>query len=170
MVGRPQMDCFTSLAMTREIVIARHAVPKQSITRTTMDCFRLAMLGVAMTGSVWHGQTPNVIATQSEAKGKQSMRLMKQPAVYIVANRRNGTLYTGVASDLIKRAWQHRESVIPGFASRYGGKFLVWHEFHATMIGAIAREKQIKGGSRQAKIDLIEHANPDWADLCETLF
>ena len=95
---------------------------------------------------------------------------MKQPAVYIVTSHRNGTLYTGVTSDLIKRAWQHREAVVPGFASRHGCKRLVWHEFHPTMLGAIAREKQIKGGSRQAKIDLIEWANPDWTDLYETLF
>ena len=80
---------------------------------------------------------------------------MKQPAVYIMANRRNGTLYTGVTSDLVQRVWQHRESEVPGFASRYGCTMLVWYELHDEMTAAIAREKQIKGGSRKKKLALI---------------
>lgn len=70
-----------------------------------------------------------------------------QPFVYIMANRRNGTLYTGVTSDLQRRAYEHREGLIPGFMTRYGCKLLVWYEPHASMIDAIAREKQIQGGS-----------------------
>ena len=90
---------------------------------------------------------------------------MKQPAVYIMANRRNGTLYTGVTSSLIHRVWQHREGVTSGFTKRYGCKLLVWYELHAIMPDAIAREKQIKAGSRADKLRLIETMNPDWHDL-----
>jgi putative endonuclease len=88
-----------------------------------------------------------------------------QPVVYIMASRRNGTLYTGVTSNLQRRVHQHREGLIPSFTSRYGCKLLVWYEPHASMIDAIAREKQIQGGSRKKKLDLIEAVNPDWRDL-----
>jgi putative endonuclease len=94
---------------------------------------------------------------------------VKQPAVYIMANRRNGTLYTGVTSNLVKRAWQHRESVVDGFTKRHGCKILVWFEPHDTMETSIAREKQIKGGSRAKKLALIEAQNPDWQDLFEQI-
>ncbi|MCU4161327.1 hypothetical protein AiwAL_14655 [Acidiphilium sp. AL] len=79
-------------------------------------------------------------------------------------------VWSGPALYVIASEAEAIEAVVPGFASRYGCKRLVWHEFHPTMLGAIAREKRIKGGSRQAKIDLIERANPDWTDLYETLF
>jgi putative endonuclease len=88
-----------------------------------------------------------------------------QPAVYIVASRRNGTLYVGVTSNLVQRAWQHREGVVDGFSKRYGCKLLVWFELHSTMENAILREKQIKGGSRKRKLALIEADNPQWRDL-----
>ena len=88
-----------------------------------------------------------------------------QPSVYLVANRRNGAIYTGVTSDLAKRIWQHRQGEVDGFTKRYGCKSLVWYELHATMEYAIAREKQIKAGSRRKKVALIEAANPDWRDL-----
>ena len=94
---------------------------------------------------------------------------MKQPAVYIMANKRNGTLYTGVTSDLAQRIYQHREAVAPGFTSRYGCKMLVWYEPHNDMASAIGREKQIKGGSRGKKLALIEAMNPRWRDLYEEL-
>jgi putative endonuclease len=90
---------------------------------------------------------------------------VKRPVVYIMASKRNGTLYTGVTSSLVHRAWQHREGVSDGFTKRYGCKLLVWFEIHATMPDAIAREKQIKGGSRAKKLALIETTNPDWRDL-----
>jgi putative endonuclease len=90
---------------------------------------------------------------------------VKQPAVYIMANRRNGTLYVGVTSDLVQRTWQHREGLVDGFTSRYGCKLLVWFEFAGTMDAAIGREKQIKGGSRRKKLDMIERSNSDWRDL-----
>jgi predicted GIY-YIG superfamily endonuclease len=94
---------------------------------------------------------------------------MRRPAVYIMANRRNGTLYVGVTSNLPQRAWQHRMGLAPGFTSTYGCKTLVWYELHGTMLVAIAREKQIKGGSRKKKLALIEALNPIWRDLYEEL-
>jgi len=90
---------------------------------------------------------------------------VKQPCVYIMASKRNGTLYTGVTSDLPKRAYEHREGLVPGFSSKYGCKLLVWHEPHDTMANAIMREKQIKAGSRKTKLALIEALNPNWDDL-----
>jgi putative endonuclease len=92
-----------------------------------------------------------------------------RPAVYIMANKRNGTLYTGVTSNLVHRVHQHREGLAPGFTSRYGCRMLVWYEVHEQMILAIAREKQIKGGSRRKKLALIEAMNPHWRDLHEEL-
>lgn len=86
-----------------------------------------------------------------------------------MASRRNRTLYTGVTSDLVQRVYQHHTSAIPGFTSRYGCKLLVWYEQHEHMQSAIAREKQIKGGSRKDKLALIEAMNPDWCDLYESL-
>ena len=95
---------------------------------------------------------------------------MKQPAVYIMANKRNGTLYTGVTSDLPRRAFEHREGLISGFTTRYGCKYLVWFEVHDHIMNAITREKQIKGGSRRRTLALIEATNPDWRDLFDDLF
>jgi putative endonuclease len=90
---------------------------------------------------------------------------MKSPAVYIMASQRNGTLYTGVTSDLVQRVWQHRTGVTEGFTKRYGCKMLVWYDVGSDMMGAIQREKQIKAGSRAKKLGLIEAINPEWADL-----
>ncbi len=92
---------------------------------------------------------------------------MKQPCVYIMANKRNGTLYTGVTSNLPKRAFEHREGLVTGFSKKYGCKMLVWYELHESMIEAITREKQIKAGSREKKLALIEALNPTWNDLYE---
>jgi putative endonuclease len=88
-----------------------------------------------------------------------------QPAVYIMASKRNGTIYVGVTSDLVRRAWQHREGSADGFTRRHGCKLLVWFELHSTMEHAIMREKQIKAGSRKRKLALIEADNPQWRDL-----
>ena len=82
-----------------------------------------------------------------------------------MASKRNGTLYTGVTSDLVKRVWQHRTGVAEGFTQRYGCKLLVWYEVGGDMDHAIQREKQIKAGSRAKKISLIETMNPEWRDL-----
>ena len=94
---------------------------------------------------------------------------MRTPAVYIMANKRNGTIYTGVTSNLSRRAWEHREGVVAGFTTRYGCKLLVWCEFYETMPDAIAREKQIKAGSGKKKLALIEASNPAWRDLYDEL-
>jgi putative endonuclease len=94
---------------------------------------------------------------------------VKQPAVYIMASKRNGTLYTGVTSHLIQRAWQHREGVADGFTKRYACRMLVWYELADTMEAAILREKQIKAGSRAKKLALIEAVNPEWRDLFEEI-
>jgi putative endonuclease len=85
-----------------------------------------------------------------------------------MANKKNGTLYTGVTSDLVKRVWQHKNDAT-GFTGRYKCKMLVWYEVHATMISAIEREKRLKGGSRAAKGILISTNNPDWNDLYASL-
>ena len=90
---------------------------------------------------------------------------MREPAVYIMASRRIGTLYTGVTSDLSRRVYEHREHRVPGFTARYGCTLLVWYERYERMVDAIAREKQIKGGSRAKKLALIEALNPQWRDL-----
>ena len=90
---------------------------------------------------------------------------MKQPCVYLLASRRNGTLYVGVTSDLVKRVWEHREDLAEGFTKRYGVHMLVWYELHDSMEAAIRREKTIKGWKRRWKLELIEKQNPGWRDL-----
>ena len=90
---------------------------------------------------------------------------MRRFFVYILASRKDGTLYTGVTSNLPRRAWEHRESVVSGFTKRYSVKRLVYVEEHATAETAIKREKAIKSWPRQWKIDLIEKDNPNWFDL-----
>ena len=94
---------------------------------------------------------------------------MREPAVYIMASERNGTLYVGVTSDIGRRAYEHREGLVPGFTTRYQCKVLVWFEFYERMTDAIEREKQIKAGSRKLKLRLIEESNPECKDLFETL-
>jgi putative endonuclease len=89
----------------------------------------------------------------------------KQPCVYILASRPNGTLYIGVTSNLIGRVYQHRENLIAGFTKRYDVHNLVWYEVHEQMESAILREKQLKNWSRIAKKRLIELNNPKWRDL-----
>ena len=90
---------------------------------------------------------------------------MKQPCVYILASARNGTLYTGVTSDLLSRAWQHKSDLVEGFTKRYAIHTLVWFEMHVDMEAAIAREKTVKGWKRAWKLRLIESTNPRWQDL-----
>jgi putative endonuclease len=97
------------------------------------------------------------------------MNSPKQPAVYILASKRNGTLYTGVTSDLLKRIWQHRNKVIDGFTQKYSVHMLVYYELADEMTAAISREKQIKGGSRAKKLAMIESVNPEWRDLYDDI-
>jgi putative endonuclease len=89
----------------------------------------------------------------------------KIPCVYILANKRNGTIYTGVTSNLNKRVLEHKNNVVKGFTEKYNVHNLVYYETTDTMFNAIEREKQIKAGSRKKKIDLIEKNNPEWKDL-----
>ena len=90
---------------------------------------------------------------------------MKQPHVYILASRRNGTLYTGVTSNLPQRVWHHKNDLAEGFTKRYGVHTLVWYETHETMESAMTREKALKEWNRAWKIRLIEANNPTWRDL-----
>jgi putative endonuclease len=92
--------------------------------------------------------------------------MTKQPAVYILASRRNGTLYIGVTSDLVTRVWQHKKDVVEGFTQKYGVHTLVYYEMHAGMAEAIRREKQ---WNRAWKIELLEAKNPQWVDLWPTI-
>jgi len=94
----------------------------------------------------------------------------KQPAVYIVTNKINGTLYTGVTSNLVNRIWQHKNKVTKGFSSKYALKSLVYFELCDDMYEAITREKQIKAGSRQMKLKLISGINPEWKDLYADIY
>ncbi len=89
--------------------------------------------------------------------------------VYILASRRNGTLYIGMTDDLSRRVYQHRTGEIAGFTRRYGVKLLVWYDVSDTRSAAFARERQMKEWQRAWKIDLIQRSNPNWSDLYETL-
>jgi putative endonuclease len=89
----------------------------------------------------------------------------KQPTVYVLASKRNGTLYIGVTSDLRKRVWEHKNDVVEGFTRRYGVHQLVYYELHEDMVSAIRREKQMKKWNRAWKLSLIEKHNTDWRDL-----
>ena len=88
-----------------------------------------------------------------------------QPAVYIMASQKNGTLYTGVTANLARRVWEHREGLIPGFTEQHRVRRLVWYGAHDRMASAYLAEKRIKRWRRAWKIELIEEENPDWRDL-----
>ena len=95
------------------------------------------------------------------------MRSDFSPTVYLLASKRNGTLYAGVTSNLLARIQQHRFGAVRGFTREYGVKLLVWFEQHPTMDAAITREKRIKKWNRAWKLELIESSNADWRDLAE---
>ncbi len=95
--------------------------------------------------------------------------MQKSYFVYLVASRRNGTLYIGVTNNLARRIGEHKAKHVEGFTKRYDVNLLVWFEEHADIHGAIAREKQLKGWNRAWKIRLIQKANPDWADLFDKI-
>jgi len=98
------------------------------------------------------------------------MKRELHPCVYIMTNQYNSVLYTGVTSNLLRRVAEHKDKTISGFTSKYHVIKFVLYEDYATMEEAIAREKQIKGGSRQKKIDLIKSKNPEWKDLYDEFF
>jgi putative endonuclease len=95
--------------------------------------------------------------------------IMKQFFVYILCSKQNGTLYTGVTSDLIKRVYEHRNNLAVGFTKKYSVHRLVWYEMHGAAETAIPREKQIKKWNRKWKLHLIEQVNPEWKDLYDEL-
>ena len=95
--------------------------------------------------------------------------MKREPCVYILASRRNGTLYVGVTSNIVKRVWEHKNDVGEGFTKRYRVHTLVWCEVHNSMESAIVREKNIKDWKRRWKLELVERMNPDWRDLYEEL-
>jgi putative endonuclease len=94
---------------------------------------------------------------------------MKQSYVYILASKRNGTLYVGVTSDLIKRIYDHKQNVVEGFTQKYNVHNLVYYEVYNDMEEAISREKQIKKWNRKWKLSLIEEMNPEWRDLYQEI-
>jgi putative endonuclease len=89
--------------------------------------------------------------------------------VYILASRRNGTLYIGMTDNLARRVWQHRSDAVPGFTRKYGVKTLVWYELHESREAAFQRERQLKKWNRAWKLELIERLNPTWRDLTDEL-
>jgi putative endonuclease len=93
----------------------------------------------------------------------------RSPCVYILASKKNGTLYIGVTSDLMKRVWEHKNDLVEGFTKEYGVHRLVYFEMIEDMASAIQREKQMKKWNRDWKIELIEKDNPEWADLYDSL-
>jgi putative endonuclease len=95
--------------------------------------------------------------------------MIRQPTVYILASKRNGTLYIGVTSNLPKRVWEHKSDFMEGFTKKYGVHRLVYYELHENLESAINREKQLKRWRRAWKLDLIEQQNPGWKDLWEEI-
>jgi putative endonuclease len=93
----------------------------------------------------------------------------RQPCVYMLASKRNGTLYTGVTSNLLKRVWEHKNNLVEGFTNKYGVHTLVWYELHNTMDSAIQREKAIKNWKRAWKLKVIEKMNSHWRELYSDL-
>ena len=106
-----------------------------------------------------------VPSRHSREGGNPALKGMKQPAVYILASQRNGTLYIGVTSDLMQRVWQHKNDVVEGFTQKYGVHLLVYYELHDDMENAILREKRLKKWNRDWKLRLIEEKNPEGNDL-----
>jgi len=98
------------------------------------------------------------------------MKRELHPCIYIMTNEYKTVLYTGVTSNLLRRVSEHKDKMVSGFTSKYKVIKLVYYENYPTMPEAIVREKQIKGGSRQKKIDLINSMNPKWKDLYEDFF
>jgi len=118
-------------------------------------------LGGSIPSTVMAGLVPAIHAVQ--------MTAMRGGWVYIVTNRPNGTLYTGVTNDLARRIWEHREGIYEGFTKQYGLKRLVWHERYDDIRAAIQRERNMKHWRRAWKVRLILDLNPDWRDLYDEL-
>jgi|GEM_PF-491541 len=125
------------------------------------------MLNQVQHDGLGDGVTINVIPNLIRDPSIYKISFMKPGYVYIMANKPYGTLYIGVSSDLMTRCFQHKEGTIPGFTKTYGTKTLVYYEAHDRIDDAILREKKLKNWHRDWKIDLINHANPDWKDLSQ---
>ena len=97
------------------------------------------------------------------------MKASMRPCVYILASKRNGTLYVGVTNDVVRRVWEHKNNVVEGFTKKYGVHDLVYFELHETMPDAILREKQMKRWNRAWKIEKIQETNPEWRDLYQDI-
>jgi putative endonuclease len=110
-------------------------------------------------------ELPRTALRESGDPGRRVMSFF----VYILASRRNGTLYIGMTDNLIGRVWQHQAGLVPGFTKQYGVKMLVWYEVHDTRDAAILRERQLKKWNRHWKLELIERSNPGWNDLSKEL-
>ena len=95
--------------------------------------------------------------------------MSKQFYVYILASKRNGTLYIGMTNDLVRRVWEHKTDAVDGFTKQYGVHQLVWYEIAATPLAAITRERQLKKWNRAWKVQLIEKTNPEWRDLYDEI-
>ncbi len=96
-------------------------------------------------------------------------RASMRPCVYIMASKRNGTLYIGVTNDVVRRVWEHKNNAVDGFTKKYGVHMLVYYELHETMPDAILREKQMKRWNRAWKIELIQGSNPEWRDVYQDI-
>ena len=95
--------------------------------------------------------------------------MVRQPAVYVLASKRNGTLYIGVTNDLQRRVWEHKNDLVEGFTKRYGVHRLIYYELYEDMVSAITREKQMKKWNRAWKLELNEKHNPAWNDLWDAI-
>ena len=141
--------------------------------RTLGTSLRAASFGGEAIPSVVAGDCPRyrdgALRSQWQHLGDSGATMSKQYHVYILANRHNSVLYTGVTNDLKRRVWEHREKRGGGFTSRYNVNKLVYYEGTKDVKEAIAREKQIKGGSRRKKTDLVDGFNPGWQDLYDDL-
>ncbi len=121
------------------------------------------MIGLTLVGAT--NYSPPLTPAKAGVQGRSPMSFF----VYILASRRNGTLYVGMTDDLVKRVWMHKEEVLPGFTKDYGVKLLVWYEVHDSRESAFIRERQIKKWNRAWKLELIEKTNPSWCDLYDEI-
>jgi putative endonuclease len=126
----------------------------------------LPLTAVVIAGSQ---RLPAIVIARSEATRQSPTPMNQQYFVYILTNLRNTVLYTGVTNDLLRGVYEHREKLIPGFTEKYNVSKLVFYEAATDVRASIAREKQIKAGSRSKKIVLIEGMNPKWQDLYQAL-
>src|SRR6185312_7054070 len=149
------------MPMRRAVRITRQAISPRLAIRI------LRKAGI--TKLVMAGRVPAIHVGVAEPPAVSQSLVMGNVWVYIVTNRPNGILYTGVTGNIARRAWEHREGIVEGFTKRYGLKRLVYVERHADIQTAIQREHNMKHWSRTWKVRLILAANPDWTDLYDQI-